>query len=313
MRAVSCPLLLVLALLPVLARTADEPARPPIQSNSPKVSLETPEPERAADKSIYNLFNPTPRELMRDMSTDRPDKTESAYTLDAGHFQFEMDVFAFTRDRRNPDNDGTKVDTYTFAGTNLKMGLTNNIDLQFVFEPLTIERSRERDADGVVFHETRQGFGDITTRVKFNIWGNDCGMTALAIMPFFTLPTSEDNLGTDQIEGGIIVPLAVALPYDFSMGVMTEVDFVRNEDEGRYDTVFINTITFSHDLVGNLGAYIEFFSAVNSNKASRWEGTVDLGFTYAFTDDIQLDWGVNVGVTRAAEDINPFLGLSMRF
>ena len=46
----------------------------------------------APDKSHYHLFNPTPRELMREFNTDRPDKTESPYTVDAGHFQFEMDV-----------------------------------------------------------------------------------------------------------------------------------------------------------------------------------------------------------------------------
>jgi hypothetical protein len=37
---------------------------------------------------------------MREMSTDRPDLTESAYTVDAGHFQVEMDVVRYTYDRR---------------------------------------------------------------------------------------------------------------------------------------------------------------------------------------------------------------------
>ena len=53
----------------------------------------------APDKSTYNLFNPTPRELMREMSTDRPDQTESPYTVDAGHFQMEMDFVKATFDR----------------------------------------------------------------------------------------------------------------------------------------------------------------------------------------------------------------------
>ncbi len=38
----------------------------------------------ARDKGSYNLFKPTPREFMRGMSTDRPDQTESPYTVDAG-------------------------------------------------------------------------------------------------------------------------------------------------------------------------------------------------------------------------------------
>ena len=37
------------------------------------------------DKSSYNLFNPVPENLMRDLSPDRPDVTESPFTVDAGH------------------------------------------------------------------------------------------------------------------------------------------------------------------------------------------------------------------------------------
>jgi hypothetical protein len=35
-----------------------------------------------ADKSQYSLFNPTPERLLRDMTTDRPDTTESPFTVD---------------------------------------------------------------------------------------------------------------------------------------------------------------------------------------------------------------------------------------
>jgi hypothetical protein len=31
------------------------------------------------------------------------------------------------------------------------------------------------------------------------------------------------------------------------------------------------------------------------------------------TQDIQLDGGVNIGATRTAPDVNPFVGLSFRF
>ena len=48
------------------------------------------------DKSGYNLFNPTPSNMMRELTPDRPDKTESPYTVDAGHFQLEMSFVEFT-------------------------------------------------------------------------------------------------------------------------------------------------------------------------------------------------------------------------
>jgi hypothetical protein len=262
----------------------------------------------AADKEQYHLFNPTPRDLMREMSTDRPDKTESPYTVDAGHFQLEMDVLSYSYDRDNGLPGDTRVES-SIAPVNLKAGLCNRVDLQMVLETYTSVRTHVRATRRV---ERQRGFGDITLRLKANMWGNDEGRTALALMPFVKLPTNQDDLGNNSVEGGLIVPLAVDLGRGWGMGLMTEVDVVRGE-RGGHDPEFINTITFGHNIVGNLDGYVEFFSAVSTERDSEWVGTFDTGVTYGLTDDIQLDAGINIGVTRSADDWNPFLGLSWRF
>ncbi len=262
-----------------------------------------------ADKSKYNLFNPTPRELMRELSTDRPDKTESAYTVDAGHFQLEMDLVSYSRDRDKSGGADTRVDAWSIAPINFKVGLCNRVDLQTVIESYNHITTDDRVAPS----KTRQtGFGDITSRLKINLWGNDGGSTALAIMPFVKYPTSQDHIGNNSVESGIIIPLAIDIGGGFGMGLMTEFDFTRDDGNGR-QIEYVNTVTVSHDIVGDLGGYVEFFSAVSSEKDSKWVGTVDLGLTYGLTDDIQLDGGVNIGVTKSAEDINPFLGITFRF
>ena len=51
------------------------------------------------DKSGYTLFNPVPDDLMREFSSDRPGKSSSATTVDAGHFQYETDIAGWTYDR----------------------------------------------------------------------------------------------------------------------------------------------------------------------------------------------------------------------
>ena len=265
---------------------------------------------KPAEKNRFTLFNPTPRELMREMSTDRPDKTESPYTVDAGHFQVEADILNYSYDRHNSDFSNTRVETVSIAPVNLKAGLCNNVDLQFVIETYTSVRTHDRST-GVV--QRNRGFGDITPRLKWNIWGNDGGSTALALMPFVKLPTNQDDLGNNSVEGGLIVPLAVQLPYDWSMGLMTEFDFVRDSAGTGHHPEFINSITFGHDIVGNLAGYVEFFSLVSSESNSEWVGTVDLGLTIGLTDDIQLDVGVNLGVTRSADDLDLFAGVAWRF
>lgn len=276
----------------------------------------------ASDKSQYTLFNPTPKELMRDMSTDRPDKTESPYTVDAGHFQFEMDLVSYTRDKEKSGGVTTSLDAWAVAPINLKVGLCNQVDLQVVIETWNSVKTETSDLQignsrpaipGVKVIQS--GFGDITTRLKYNLWGNDEGKTAFAAMPFVKLPTNQDELGNNSVEGGIILPLAVELPLNIGMGVMTEFDFNRDSAGDGHHTEYINSLTFSRDrlMIRNLGGYIEFFSLVSAERGSKWIGTVDFGMTYGLSEHVRLDAGVNIGVTKSADDINPFLGLSWRF
>ncbi len=258
------------------------------------------------DKSRYHLFNPTPVGRMREMSTDRPDKTESPYTVDAGHLQLEMDLANFTLE----SEDGVRTRTWNIAPVNLKVGLLNNADLQVVFDSYLHEQVDDQAAQT---RETTSGVGDVNVRLKMNLWGNDGGLTSFAMMPFVKVPTHSRGLGNDAVEGGVIFPLAVALPGNWDMGLMTEFDFLRNEAGSGDHTEFINMITFGHDIVGKLAGYVEFFSSVSTERQSRWVGTVDLGLTYGLTENIQLDAGCNIGVTRSADDVQPFVGLSVRF
>jgi hypothetical protein len=39
----------------------------------------------------------------------------------------------------------------------------------------------------------------------------------------------------------------------------------------------------------------------------------DLGLTFSVTEDVQLDAGINIGVTSPADVANPILGLSFRY
>src|SRR3989442_4306943 len=122
------------------------------------------DPSTGPDKGKYTLFNPTPRELMREMNTDRPDKTESPFTVDAGHFQIEADILSYTYDRYNPARTDTRVETVGLAPLNLKVGLCNNVDLQIVIETYTSVRAHDV-ATGAV--QKNRGVEASTQRLKW--------------------------------------------------------------------------------------------------------------------------------------------------
>lgn len=261
----------------------------------------------AADKSAYSFFHRTPEAQLRELSTDRPDLTESPYTVDAGWWQIETDVVNYAHDHDTADGADVKSAVLYLGTVNLKVGLTPRVDLQTIIESYARARIYDRAA-GVRVRSS--GIGDITSRLKINLWGNDGGESALAIMPFIKWPTNRHGLGNNSVEGGVIVPYARELAGGWSMGAMTELDIVRDEADRGYDGAWVNTITFGHDISGNLGGYLELATVLQSG---RDVATFDLGLTYAIGRHIQLDCGANLGLTDAADDVNVFTGISIRF
>ena len=55
---------------------------------------------------------------MRDMDTDRPDVTESPFTVDAGHIQLETDLLKFEKEK----SESTLTKTTLLNQLNIKMG-----------------------------------------------------------------------------------------------------------------------------------------------------------------------------------------------
>jgi hypothetical protein len=257
------------------------------------------------NKSGYNLFNPMPESLMRDLSPDRPDVTESAYTVDAGHYELEMDFANFAYDKM----DGTTTKAWDVGDFNIKAGLLNNVDIQLVYDNYLNVHTEDSSGKST----TQSGFGDFTTRLKVNLWGDDGGKTAFALLPYVKFPTGTDNLGNNVVEGGVIFPLAVSLPYDFDLSLETAVSLMKNDDNGGYHEAFIASASLDHQIIGKLSGFVEFFSNFTTESHAGWVGTVDTGLEYLVTKNIQLDCDCYFGVTPAAADFNPFCGITVRF
>jgi hypothetical protein len=266
--------------------------------------------ETAGTDRKYSLFRPTPAGQLRQMSTDRPDQTESPYTVDAGHFQVELDFVNATFNHDRIDGIDLREHEWSLLPLNLKIGLLNNVDLQLVFDTYLATSIEDRAADT---NDKASGVGDVQTRLKINVWGNDGGSTAFAAMPYVKWPISESGLRNGKMEGGLIVPLGADLGNGWGMGLMAELDLVRNAADDGYNTEHVQSITFSRDITDRFGGYVEFFSVAGSAGDEDWLGQIDGGFTFGINGNTQLDLGCNLGVSDSAPDFNPFVGLSIRF
>jgi hypothetical protein len=237
---------------------------------------------------------------LRELTTDRPDATESPFTVDAGRLQLELEAVSYTRDRRGAE----RTTEWALAPFNLRYGLTPRAELAVIVSP---HRRVSTRPDGGP-RTTVRGFGATTLRTKVNFQGNDGGDTAYGVIADLKLPTAAPGLDNDMVEGALTFPAAYAVGAGWSGGAMTSVELVHT-DTGRR-AVWVNTVTFARELAENLGGFLEVTSAVGDGAHVA---TFNGGLTRRLGPRLQFDAGVNLGLSRSAADLTVFAGLARKF
>jgi len=248
-------------------------------------------------------------EALRELSTDRPDQTESPYTVDKGHVQFEMDFIHITQDTDRSGGGDVRTREIAWAPFNLKFGVTHNADLQLMFDPQVRVETKDR-VTGTT--QRSSDVGDVTTRLKINLWGNDEGATAFGLLPWVKWPLSANDVRNGKTEFGLILPYGADIGGGWGLGAQIEIARLRDDTLATV-TNWLASVAVGRDLTDALGYYLELVVQTDSGRDAHWQVQFDCGLTYAINADLQLDAGCNFGLTKAAPDLQPFIGLSRRF
>jgi outer membrane putative beta-barrel porin/alpha-amylase len=263
------------------------------------------------DRSRYTLFNPVPDDQLRELTTDRPDITESPFTVDAGHVQFESTIFGFTRSGR--DVGGAVSESYEIGTTNIRIGLTNDIEAGLVWQPYGVVRTH----GGPEGRVRQSGIGGLELRGKVNLWGNDTfdkTGSAAALLPFVAFPTDRRNgVSPEFAEGGLIVPLSLKLPDKFELATNVGVVWTRADAADDYHAEYLASASLSYEWTEKIGTYYEVAGRFNTGDPRGDAVVLGTGITYQLGKNVQLDAGANFGVTSAADRFNPFVGIAVRF
>jgi len=230
---------------------------------------------KAQDKSQYTLFNPTPVDKMRDFNTDRPTKSNVPYTVDAGHFQYEGDLFVYGYD--NVSTSDTNITSWTVGNPTFKLGLLNNLDVEVNFSFYNSIRSATVSTGA---YTISQGFGDTFTRFKWNLFGNDGGGPAFALIPYAKWPTAP--MAPQGVGNGYIVNIPVLL-------------------------------NISRPIIEKVTAYAEIFTNWSTNPQAPNIVTADFAVAWQPRPNFQLDVGVNIGLNYAAIPYQIYVGIAQRF
>ena len=153
------------------------------------------------------------------------------------------------------------------------------------------------------------GWTDTEIRLKCNLSGQaDAAAIAVALMPYVKLPSASRGLGNDNIEGGLIVPIAFT---GTPCSCMVQADVIRNEADTGYTGAFTFTATYGFELTARLSAFIEGVATMPLDGPA--ETYLNGGLVYEVNRNWFLDAGLNIGLNGDATDLRLFTGTSFRF
>lgn len=236
----------------------------------------------------------------RAFTTDRPDTTESPFTIAPGRFQVETTLIGYAVGKHE---DGVRPKSYEVATTNVRIGVTSALEVDVGIAPYG---SADPGAG-----PRRDGVGALDLRAKLNLFGNDGGTTALALLPFVSVPLERSSgVGPDDVEYGVLVPLSFDLGGGLGLGLNGGVVARRPDADRGYRAFGIATASLAVGWSEQVGSYFEVAAEFGDGDAAT---RLNTGLTWQVREDLQLDAGVQVGVSGGADRFAPFVGISLRF
>jgi len=238
------------------------------------------------------------------MTTDRPAQVVTPFTVVPGRIQAEMNLISYAHDNY------LETDYLFVADTLLRIGAREGSEVGVIVRPIgTSDEPNGSEAFGA---------GDIGLRFKHNLWGNDRGArevgsdSALAVMPFITLPTGTAGLGYDRVTGGVAFPFLKTLGPDLALLDTPGAEY--RPKNGKDDAFSVsNTLALFLTLRHGIRVYGELAAKAETAEWSDWKGSIDLGLIDEVTPDLQLYVATNIGITERAADLVMIFGFAARF
>jgi hypothetical protein len=131
------------------------------------------------------------------------------------------------------------------------------------------------------------------------------------------IPTARPGIGNGAVEGGLIVPVWFALPWDFILLFDPEIDLLRNTTGNGRQANFQMLGNVSHALSSSVTGYVELWGQADDDPASPTkQASLDLSVSWIVwpnLPNLQFDTGANIGLTPATPQIQAYIGISQRF
>ena len=216
-----------------------------------------------------NAFSQDVPELI----TDRPDRTESATSVPAGLLQIETGL-EFLNETLNDESELSEI---TIAGTLLRYGLIENLELRLAGAFLSQElRTISEDSKN-------EGLSDLMVGAKYEFINAHETIPDLAILFSLFLPIGAEKLTSSDVEPNAVLSLSKSATNYLDIGCNIGIHYNSSDQKSLY----FYTLAAGFGITEEFGAFTEIFSEILSNSSPFY--SINAGFTYLLLNNLQLD------------------------
>lgn len=224
--------------------------------------------------------------------TDRPDFTESAFTVGAGRVQIEAGA---TYERSG------SARTLAIGEVLARVGVGKRAEIRVGVPSYLASRDGARIS----------GLDDASLGAKFVLSANP--QRPLALILGATLPTGSRRVAARKFQPEAVLTAGFDLSPKTGLGVNLGVGRP-TDGSARFNQVF-GSASLAFELSPKVGAFTEVFAFNRTEVSGRAQKFVDGGLTYALGDDLQLDGRIGFGLDNRVGGPDYFfgVGVSQRF
>lgn len=206
---------------------------------------------------LFILFASLPNFLFSQITTDRPDQTESPTTITLGNIQIESGI-AIEKEQSN-------------INTLFRFGMFNGVELRLNSNYLINDQ---------ISSLRKSSFTDFEVGAKFRIQDNEAKKTKMGFLTHISIPTAPEIFSNNEY--GLLNRFIVSHDISDSDQIAYNIGYNKFKN---YDGEFVYTLVYSKGF-NSFGMFIEIFGNESSNLSIL---NFDSGITYQLDKNKQLD------------------------
>ena len=202
--------------------------------------------------------------LYSQLTSERPDQTESSLVLSKGHVQIETGI--------------SIEDSESNINTLFRIGIIDGIEMRLNSNYLINDD---------ISNLKKSSFTDFEIGAKFKILDEDNNRIKIGFLTHLSVPTAPEIYSYNEY--GLLSRLLVSHDIKNDSQIGYNIGYIKYNN---YDGQFIYTLVYGKSL-GSFGVFFEIFGEESSNNSNL---NFDSGITYLVDNDKQLDLSIGRGL-----------------